>query len=43
MPKRLNKKWLEKYPQHIEDDPKVDEFLTLWREKQLNKKKRDKV
>lgn len=42
IPKRLNKKWLEKYPQYIEDE-KVDEFLTLYKEKMLNKKRRNKV
>ncbi|KAE8743974.1 hypothetical protein FOCC_FOCC009436 [Frankliniella occidentalis] len=42
IPKRLNKKWLEKYPQFIEDE-QVDQFLTLYREKLLNKKKRAKV
>ena len=41
IPKRLNKKWLEEYPQYIEDE-KVDEFLRLYEEKLLNKQKRQK-
>lgn len=42
VPKRLNKKWLEKYPQYIEDE-KVEEFLKLYREKLLMKQKRINV
>ncbi|KAK3916572.1 39S ribosomal protein L47, mitochondrial [Frankliniella fusca] len=43
IPKRLNKKWLEKYPQFIEDDEQVEEFLTLFKEKLLRKKNHQKV
>lgn len=42
IPKRLNNQWLEEHPQYIEDE-KVDEFLRLYEEKRLNKKKRMKA